>query len=143
MYLLDNDIFSDYRRQKGRNTALVQRIEAELTQGRVFICDITVEEAVGGALRVVNTKRTLKDWPGMFAGYRLLALAIADIAEFPRLEYDQAAESLVASWTDGYKKKASFDMRVAACAVSRGLILVTRNQDDFRKVPQIQLDDWT
>jgi len=38
---------------------------------------------------------------------------------------------------------ATMDARIAAIALSRQLILLTRNLRDFGKVPELMIEDWT
>jgi tRNA(fMet)-specific endonuclease VapC len=38
---------------------------------------------------------------------------------------------------------ATMDLRIAAIALSRNLILLTRNSGDFSKIPNLITEDWT
>lgn len=38
---------------------------------------------------------------------------------------------------------ATMDLRIASIALSRGLILLTRNVSDFSKVPGLVTENWT
>jgi tRNA(fMet)-specific endonuclease VapC len=35
------------------------------------------------------------------------------------------------------------DLRIASIAISRGLVLLTRNARDFSKIPELVIEDWT
>lgn len=40
-------------------------------------------------------------------------------------------------------KIGRMDLRIAAVALEHGTILVSRNTRDFRKVPALQIEDWS
>jgi tRNA(fMet)-specific endonuclease VapC len=35
------------------------------------------------------------------------------------------------------------DLRIASIAISRSLVLLTRNARDFGKIPELVMEDWT
>lgn len=37
----------------------------------------------------------------------------------------------------------TMDLRIAATAIERGMIVLSRNTVDFSQVPGIRLEDWT
>lgn len=38
---------------------------------------------------------------------------------------------------------STMDLRIASIALSHNLIVLTRNEVDFRKVPGLSIEDWT
>jgi tRNA(fMet)-specific endonuclease VapC len=59
--------------------------------------------------------------------------------EVPVLDFDHAAALAYAQLPF---KRGSFDRLIAAHAVSRGLIVVTKNEKDFADVPGLKVENW-
>ncbi|MDF5707097.1 MAG: type II toxin-antitoxin system VapC family toxin [Nostoc sp. S4] len=59
------------------------------------------------------------------------------------LEFDEAAYNCYQSLRWQRIQIGTQDLRIAAVALATGAILVTRNQRDFSKVPNLCLEDWT
>jgi tRNA(fMet)-specific endonuclease VapC len=59
------------------------------------------------------------------------------------LPFDTAAISIYDTLRSQRVRIATMDLRIAATALSRGLTLLTRNVQDFRKVPGLVTEDWT
>lgn len=64
----------------------------------------------------------------------------AFVEEVPVLDFDHKAALVYAVLPF---KRASFDRLIAAHALSLGLIVVTRNDKDFRDVPGLKVENWT
>lgn len=64
----------------------------------------------------------------------------AFVEEVPVLDFDYQAALAYAQLPF---KRASFDRLIAAHAVSRDLVVVTRNEKDFADVPGLKVENWT
>lgn len=64
----------------------------------------------------------------------------AFVDEVPVLDFDYKAAMAYAQLPF---KRASFDRLIAAHAVSKELIVVTRNEKDFADVPGLVVENWT
>lgn len=59
--------------------------------------------------------------------------------EVPVLDFDQAAALHYAKLPF---KRARFDRLIGAHALSLGLVVVTRNEDDFSDIPELKIENW-
>ncbi len=57
--------------------------------------------------------------------------------------FDVKAHAVFANLQAAKIRISTMDLRLAAIAISRSMILLTRNTKDFRKVPGLVFEDWT
>jgi tRNA(fMet)-specific endonuclease VapC len=73
----------------------------------------------------------------------LLGEILQGFSAIPVLPFDGSAAATLDGLRAQRVRVPTMDLRIAAIALSRGLILLTRNFGDFRRVPGLVLDDWT
>jgi predicted nucleic acid-binding protein len=61
----------------------------------------------------------------------------------PVLPFDAAAAAVFDDLHAQRVRVATMDLRIAAIALSQGLVLLTRNIRDFSRVPALATEDWT
>ena len=62
---------------------------------------------------------------------------------FSLLDFSPAASNIYASLASQKIRIGTQDLRIAAIALSVEGIIVTRNQRDFGKVPNLMIEDWS
>ena len=101
---------------------------------------ISIHEQFCGSHSYINQARN----PGnLVAGYARFADLVAFYKPMSVIPFDEsAALELHRLKTAGVRIKA-MDLRIAAIALSRGLVVVTRTNRDFERVPGLVTEDWT
>ena len=131
-YLFDTDILSNLVK-RSPSVQLLRRL-AHAAPSDQFTSAITVGEMVYGALRSERATELLprldrEVWPNV------TVLPFDDTAARTygrlRAELERTGMSL-----------AEPDLRIAAIAVSHGLVLVTGNTRHFERVPGLALENW-
>ncbi|MBC7807740.1 MAG: type II toxin-antitoxin system VapC family toxin [Akkermansiaceae bacterium] len=124
--IIDTDTFSSLF----RNDANAERIRVRMirqTAGTIFLTEITAEETRG-------------KWGG---GYALLVGLIQELAQYPFLPYDDAADRIYRSFSAAVKRTGSADCKIAAVAQAHDAVVVTRNVRRYASVPGTLFEDWT
>lgn len=128
-YMLDTNIII----YTIKNKPQIVREAFKAHYGQVCISTVTLMELIYGAEKSSNPERNLADVEGLAA--RLDVLNYDDIA---------AAHTgqIRAELAKAGKPIGPYDQMIAGHARSRGLIIVTNNEKEFKRVPGTRVDNW-
>jgi tRNA(fMet)-specific endonuclease VapC len=101
---------------------------------------VSFHEQVIGAHDFINRAQGNED---LRRGYVMLGQVLEGFSDATVLPFDEAAIALFDELRAERVRISTMDLRIATIALSRGLILLTRNAKDFRKVPNLEIQDWT
>jgi tRNA(fMet)-specific endonuclease VapC len=76
-------------------------------------------------------------------GYEMMMRLVSDFKVLPLISFDAGAATIFERLQAQRIQLAKMDARIAAIALCRGLILLTRNHRDFSKVSGLAIEDWT
>lgn len=134
MYLLDTDILSNLVRRTP-SAALVARLAAVPREER-FTSSITVGELFYGAHRREDQLRDVL----LRRQEQVLSLnrAVLPFDAVAARRYGELRAALERRGTP----LADADLRIAAIALSHGLIMVTGNVRHFQRIPDLTIENW-
>ncbi len=136
LWILDTDHISLLQRG---HPAVEQRIRS-MNLNDIAITIISVEEQLYGRL---NRIRRAKSPETLKTAYQALYETLEDFKAANVLEFNPTAISLYQELVNQKIRVGTQDLRIAAIALSVNGILVTRNQRDFAKVPDLVIEDWS
>ena len=133
MYLLDTDILSNLMK-RSPSSALVARV-AQVPPEEQFTSSITLGELVYGAHRLRERTAILME-----------KIEDALLPNLPVLAFDTAAARRYGEIRAELERLGTpigdADVRIAAIALSRGLMVVSGNERHFRRVPELKIENW-
>ena len=129
-YMLDTNICIGLIRQKP--IKLIERLTDHIP-GEIGISTITVAELAHGAQKSNQSEKNMQALEQF-----LLPLEVAD--------YNQNA-SIAYGFVRAYLEKngsviSSMDMLIGAHALSLNVIMVTNNVNEFKRIPNLKIEDW-
>lgn len=134
LYILDTDHLSLY----GRNhPQLITRLQLE--QGRFATTAINVEEQLRGRLAQVAQARGT----ALSNTYQRLVETLLLLSEFQILPYNSNSHTIYQLLKAQRIRVGTQDLRIASIALTYDGILLTRNLQDFEKVPNLIVQDWS
>jgi tRNA(fMet)-specific endonuclease VapC len=135
-WILDTDHISLLQRG---HPAVEKRIRS-INRNDIAITIISVEEQLYGRL---NNIRRAKSPETLKTAYRALYETLDDFNAANVLQFNPTAISFYQELVRQKIRVGTQDLRIAAIALSINGILVTRNQRDFEKIPNLILEDWS
>jgi tRNA(fMet)-specific endonuclease VapC len=136
LWILDTDHVSLFQRG---HPQITNRL-AKVASTKLSITIITLEEQLRGRFQM--TRRASSPSELIFA-YQNLHVIFDSLKSFSILDFSPAASNIYASLASQKIKIGTQDLRIAAIALSVEGIIVTRNQRDFGKVPNLMIEDWS
>jgi tRNA(fMet)-specific endonuclease VapC len=107
---------------------------------QVFVSIVTVEEQLRGWLALIRRAQVPE---GLISAYASLHRAVVYFATVNILDYGEVAARHVSALRAQRIRIGTQDLRIAAVSLAANAILVTRNQNDFRQVPNLIVEDWS
>ncbi|MBW4671010.1 MAG: type II toxin-antitoxin system VapC family toxin [Cyanomargarita calcarea GSE-NOS-MK-12-04C] len=139
-YLLDTDHISFLQRRTGLEFANLTARIARHSSADFALSVVSFHEQVIGAHTFINRAQTKTD---IIRGYTLLLETLQGFSTAPVLPFDIAAIGIFDELRVQKIRISTMDLRIAAIALSRNLVLLSRNVGDFSKVPELVTEDWT
>ncbi len=139
-YLFDTDHITFLQRRLGTEYAAIAARMSQYTAADFAVSVVSFHEQVLGVNALINRSRTAAD---LIYGYSLLLEVLQSYGMRVVLPFDAAAEGFLSGLKAQRIRVSTTDLRIAAIALTRRLILLTRNQRDFGRVPGLLTEDWT
>lgn len=130
LYLLDTNVIAIYLNQ--RSVLLRQRLE-QIHPDDIAVCSVVKFELFYGAMRSGNPSKNLtrqQEFLDLFVSLPFDDQAAAKAGEIRNYLASQGTPI------------GSYDLLIAAIAITNNLTLVTHNMREFKRVPDLNLEDW-
>jgi tRNA(fMet)-specific endonuclease VapC len=136
LFVLDTDTLTLLQKN---HPNVVQHVAAHRSAD-VMITVISVEEQLSGWYALV---RQAKKKDALARAYQHLANTTTFLSQMTILLLTEAAIDRYLQLRKLKLKTGAHDLRIAAIALESGAVVVTRNLRDFRRVPNLTVEDWS
>ncbi len=140
MYIFDTDHLSILQQPSGLDFERLERRVLQVAEDQLFVTVVSFHEQANGW----NSYLASASKPAEVRhGYRMFQRILRQYAAMNVLPFDEPASDQFANLKPRRLRVGTFDLRIAAIALSRGMTLLTRNTVDFARVPGLNIEDWT
>jgi len=140
MYVLDTDHLGILQRWSDPLYAALSRRISQYAQSDFFVTIVSFHEQVlGWTAYIAKARQT----DGVVRGYLRLNTILKDFSVSQVLPFDDSAASQFDDLRRQRIRTGTMDLRIASLALSKSMTVLTRNLVDFRKVPNLRVEDWT
>ncbi len=135
-YILDSDHLSLY--QRGHEPIGQKLLTIPPTQ--IAITVISAEELIRG--RLAQIRKASKPQERIYV-YRWFARTLEFLDGFRIIEYDTQAEAYFQVLLARKLRTGTQDLKIAAISLAQKATLVTRNRQDFERITDLSIEDWS
>ena len=135
LLILDTDHISLYQRG---DLNVINRLSSA-NHKNLAVTVISLEEQMYGRLSEIKKATSAIS---LITAYSRLEITLDYFKSVQVLPFDQNAHTTFESLIRQKLRVGTQDLRIAAIALSVNGIVVTRNQKDFGKVPNLQVENW-
>jgi tRNA(fMet)-specific endonuclease VapC len=140
-YVLDTDILSLLGHKDSPEAPRIRRRIAELpAEDSIVTTIINFEEQMRGWMAALSKAKSARSEVQVYA--RLME-HLGTFRRITVLGYSDAAANIVMRLRGQRVQLGSMDLKIAAIVLGSNAVLVTRNTVDFRKVPELRIEDWS
>ena len=139
-FLIDTDHASLIQLKTEPEISAISRHLTACSETDITYSIISVHEQFSGSHSYINRGRTPAD---TVSGYGRFAKLVDFYKQVPLVPFDEPAATEFGRLKAVGVRVGTMDLRIASIALSRGLVVVTRNVRDFGRVPGLVTEDWT
>ena len=103
---------------------------------------VVIEEIMRGRLQVIRQAEAGQARVNLPRAYDLFEQTLRDIQQVTVLSYTPQADTLYLQWRHQRIRVGTHDLRIAAICVAHGATLISRNRQDYTRVPGLQVEFW-
>ena len=141
MIILDTDVLSIAQKPESPDALVLQRHMVSLSPDvAVATTIISYHEQTRGWFEYFSKAKTRSD---IVKAYFKLLKHVNDWRNINVVPFDDNASTAFDSLRAQKIRVGTPDLRIAAIALSLNATLITRNLQDFKKVPGLKIEDWT
>ncbi|MBM4088536.1 MAG: type II toxin-antitoxin system VapC family toxin [Planctomycetes bacterium] len=138
MLVLDTDHLTEYQRGTSVEALrLKKRLDAATAPFATTI--ITVEEVVRGWMAAIRRTQDPRRQINMYASLQRL---FRFFATWNVLEWNDSAADAFESFKRAKIRIGTMDLKIASIALANQATLLTRNRNDYDRVPGLRTEDW-
>ncbi len=139
MIVLDTDHMS-LLEWGDQGSALLRERLADAGSDDVVTTVVSYEEQMRGWMAYLARAKTLSQ---QAEAYSRLRRHLDNYRQIPTLDFDDVAAAEFQRLRRSRIRIGTMDLKIAAIALARDALLLSRNLVDFQKVPGLRVEDWS
>jgi tRNA(fMet)-specific endonuclease VapC len=120
-----------------------QRLRARLNAPGVEEAATTVISYEGQLRGWLTSLAKAKSMAQQITAYRRLRAQLENYCQIVVLEFEETAATVFQRLQKAKLRIGTLDLKIAAITLAHDATLLTRNLADFRRVPNLRIEDWT